>query len=170
MDEKHGVIVVGLTGGFFREIILINLDCEWKSDENGPRLNTRKPATKLRDVCYVSFNPENSKGFILESVDAGVWKWWGLNFEMPSSVLRALTLTFEMPRPLISTITFEVESGKVNYVGHVGATRSKKDKLLSFNVVDDFSFFEPILRAGFADSEIVNKATHYAGFADSEIE
>jgi len=60
--------------------------------------------------------------------------------------------------------------GKVNYVGHVGATRSKKDKLLSFSVVDDFSFFEPILRAGFTDFEIVNKATHYAGFEDSEIE
>ncbi len=170
MDEKHGVIVVGLTGGSFRNVILINLDCDWKSDENGPRLNTRKPATKLRDVCYISFNPEDSKGIMLESVDAGVWKWWGFDFEIPSSIWGALILDIEMPSPLISTITFEVEPGKVNYVGHIGATRSEKDKLLGFAVVDHFSFFEPIIRDGFGDSEIVNKATHYAGFEDSEIE
>ncbi len=168
MDEKHGVIVVGLTGGFFRHIILINLDCEWKSNRDGPRLNTRKPATKLRHVCSVSFNPDDSKGYILESVDAGVWRWWGVGMEMPS-VLSAMFLNIEMPSPLISTITFEVEPGKVNYVGHVGATRSKKDELLSFRVLDNFSFFEPIIRAGVGDSEIVNKATHYAGVGDSEI-
>lgn len=168
MDEKHGVIVVGLTGGFFREIILINLDCEWKSDEDGPRLNTRKPATKLRHVCSVTFNPDDSKGYILESVDAGVWKWWGVGMEAPS-VLNALFLDIEMPSPLISTITFEVEPGKVNYVGHVGATRSEKDELLGFRVLDHFSFFEPIIRAGVGDSEIVNKTTHYAGVGDSEI-
>lgn len=169
MDEKHGVIAVGLTGGFFRHIILTNLDCDWKSNRDGPRLNTRKPATKLKDVCSISFNPEDSKGYILESVDAGVWKWWGVGMEFPS-ILSALFLNIEMPSPLISTITFEVEPGKVNYIGHVGATRSEKDILLSLGVVDHFSFFEPIIRAGFGDSEIVNKATHYAGFEGSEIQ
>ncbi len=169
MDEKHGVIAVGLTGGFFRHIILINLGCDWKSNRDGPRLNTRKPATKLRDVCSITFNPDDSKGYILESVDAGVWKWWGVGMEFPS-ILNALFLNIEMPSPLISTITFEVEPGKVNYIGHVGAIRSEKDILVSFGVVDHFTFFEPIIRAGFRDSEIVNKATHYAGFEDSEIE
>ncbi len=147
---------------------MTNLDCDWKSNKDGPRLNTRKPATKLRHVCSVTFNPDDSKGYILESVDAGVWKWWGVGMEAPS-VLNALFLDIEMPSPLISTITFEVEPGKVNYVGHVGATRSEKDELLGFRVLDHFSFFEPIIRAGVGDSEIVNKTTHYAGVGDSEI-
>ena len=169
MDEKHGVIVVGLTGGFFRHIILINVGCDWKRNRDGPRLDTRKPATKLSDVCSVTFNPDDAKGYILESIDAGVWKWWGVGMEFPS-VLNMLTLNIEMPSPLISTITFEVEPGKVNYIGHIGATRTEKDELLRFGVVDHFSSFEPTIRAGFGDSEIVNKADHYAGIEESEIE
>ncbi len=149
MDEKHGVIVVGLTRSISLErMIMINLDCEWKSNKSSLRLNTRKPATKLRDVCFVGFEPVDSKGYIVESVDAGVWQWWGLE-----GVLGMM--------PLIGTFTFDVEPGKVNYVGHVGATRGEKYKLRGFRVADRFSLLEPKLRARFGDSEIVNKATDY---------
>ncbi len=144
MDEKHGVIVVGLTGGSTTTTIMINLDCEWRSYDNVPVLHGGKAATKLRDVCQFDFKRTDSKGYIVESVDAGVWMWWGAPLSR-----------------LLATITFDVEPGKVNYVGHVGATYSEKGKLLGFTVVDHFSLLEPILRAGFGDSEIVNKATHY---------
>ncbi len=145
MDETHGVIVVGLTRrSLFETIIMINLDCEWKSTDPFPGLNSRKPATKTRDVCYLAFEPEDSKGYIVESVDAGVWKWWGLQ-----------------TRQLITTMTFDVEAGKVNYIGHVAGTYNDRGKLLRFGVTDQYSLLEPIIRAGFGDSEIVNKATNY---------
>jgi hypothetical protein len=158
MDEKHGVIVVGLTRSFWTQIILINLDCDWKSPKPFPHLNSRGSATKLRDVCQLGFVGTDSKGYIVESVDAGVWKWWGL-----------------VRGPLIETITFDVEPGKVNYVGHVAASydevtddfsllepmRGFGPKPLGFRVTDDFSLLEATIRAGFGDAEIVNKATHY---------
>ena len=143
MDEKHGVIVVGLTGGS-TTTIMINLDCEWRSYDKVPVLHGGKAATKLRDVCQFDFERTDSKGYIVESVDAGVWMWWGAPLSR-----------------LLATITFDVEPGKVNYVGHVGTTYSEKGKVLGFTVVDHFSLLEPVLRAGFGDSEIVNKATHY---------
>ena len=148
MDETHGVIVVGLTRSLFNQIIMINLDCEWKSTDPLPRLNSRKPATKIRDVCYLAFEPEDSKGYIVESVDAGVWKWWGIQ----GIVTR---------NRLITTMTFDVEPGKVNYVGHVAGKYNDRGKLLGFGVTDRFSLLESIIRAGFGDSEIVNQATNY---------
>jgi len=149
MDETHGVIVVGLTRRpLIEKIIMINLDCEWKSTDPLPRLNSRKPATKTRDVCYLAFEPEDSKGYIVESVDAGVWKWWGLQDIVTS-------------KRLITTMTFDVEAGKVNYIGHVAGTHNDRGKLLGFGVTDHYSLLEPIIRAGFGDSEIVNKATNY---------
>lgn len=156
MDEKHGVIVVGLTGSIWTQIKLINLDCEWRSYDKIPLLHGGKAATKLRDVCQLEFETTDSKGYIVESVDAGVWKWWGFGgYGMGA---------------LIATITFDVEPGKVNYIGHVGATYNEKGKLLRFGVLDYFSLFDPIMRAGFGDAEIVNKASHYAGFGDAETE
>ncbi len=159
MDEKHGVIVVGLTRSIWTQIILINLDCDWKSPKPFPHLNSRGPATKLRDVCQLEFETTDSKGYIVESVDAGVWKWWGFGgfggYGMGA---------------LIATITFDVEPGKVNYIGHVGATYNEKGKVLGFKVADRFSLFDPIMRAGFGDAEIVNQAAHYAGFGDAKTE
>ena len=150
MDEKHGVIVVGLAqSGFYDVIILINLDCEWKSarfNKARLRLNTRKAATKLRDVCYVGFRPMELKDYMVESVDAGVWQWWGIE---------TIGKT-----PLITTLTFDVDPGKVNYVGHVG-TEYTGGKLVGFSVEDRFSLLEPIIRARFGDAEIVNQTTDY---------
>jgi hypothetical protein len=154
MDEKHGVIVAG--GTQVSKVILINLDCEWRSLRKVPVLHGGKAATKLRDVCEFDFQPSLSKGYIIESVDAGVWQWWGL-----------LSYGYS---PLIETITFDVEPGKVNYIGHFGATSNEKGKPLSFGVMDGFSAIEPIIRAGFGDAEIVNKATHYAGYGDAEVD
>ena len=181
MDEKHGVIVIGMARSIPTKIILINLECEWRSLDKEPVVRGDKAATKLRDICKLVFEATDSKGYIVESVDAGVWMWWGVWYY---AVLKNAAAT-----PLIATITFDVEPGKVNYIGHVGAaTFSKKDvsgdwwagepdadvikgKVLGFGVVDRFSELEPIIRAGFGDSEIVNKATHYAGlFGDAETE
>jgi hypothetical protein len=146
MDEKHGVIVAGLTRRIsFDKIIMINLDCEWKSTDGWPILNRRKPATKLRDVCEATLELTDSKDYLVESVDAGVWKWWGFRGLAGYS-------------GLIQTYTFDVEPGKVNYVGHIRTTH-KDGKLLGFRVEDHFSVLEPRLRAGFGDSEIVNKAS-----------
>ena len=165
MDEKHGVIVIGLTGtSIWERMIMINVDCEWRSPKSvfvslvdkGPALNNRKAATKLRDVCYLGFEPVDSKRYIVESVDAGVWKWWGVEGIVSWS-------------SLIQTTTFGVEPGKVNYVGHIG-TEHVDGKLVGFTLADGFSLLESTLRAGFGDSEIVNKATHYSGFGDAEIE
>ena len=156
MDEKYGVIVVGLTQSIVTNIIVRSLDCEWRGTGFSESLKNSR-ATKLRDVCQFIIDPEDSKGYIVESVDAGVWKWWGL-----------------VKGHLIETITFDVEPGKVNYVGHVAAAYDEVTddfslleskgfgrKPLGFRVTDDFSLLEPILRAGFGDSEIVNKAIHY---------
>jgi hypothetical protein len=157
MDEKHGVIVLGLTQNIFTKIFVISVDCEWKSSDR-PQLKTFSSANKLRDTCWFAIEPEDSRGYIVESIDAGIWRWWGL----------------ERGR-LIETITFEVEPGKVNYVGHVAAAYDEVPddflslepmmgvgrKTLGFRVTDDFSSFEPTIRAGFGISEIVNKATDY---------
>ncbi len=143
MDEKHGVIVVGLARPAFSTIIVKNLYCE------GPA-GLRKGGI---DVCTLMFETADSKGYIVESVDAAVWTWWG----------------FVGPLELIETVTFDVEPGKVNYVGHISVTR-KDGKLIGFRVADHFSSLESTIRAGFGDSEIVNKATHYAGFGDAETE
>ena len=157
MDEKHGVIVAGLTRRIsFDKIVMINLDCEWKSIDGLPILHRRKPATKLRDVCEATLELTDSKDYLVESVDAGVWKWSGIRDLAGYS-------------GLIQTYTFDVEPGKVNYVGHIRTTH-KDGKLLGFRVEDHFSVLEPTLRAGFGDSEIVNQAVHYAGFGDAETE
>ena len=157
IDEKHGVIVAGLTRRIsFDKIIMINLDCEWKSIDGLPILNRRKPATKHRDVCQVSLELADSKDYVVESVDAGVWKWWGIRGT--AGYLN-----------LIQTFTFDVEPGKVNYVGHIRTTH-KDGKLLGFRVEDHFSVLESTLRAGFGDSEIVNQAVHYSGFEDTDAE
>jgi hypothetical protein len=37
-------------------------------------------------------------------------------------------------------------------------------------VLDHFTLFDPIMRAGFGDAEIVNKASHYAGSGNAETE
>ncbi len=159
MDEKHGVIIVGLIRNIrWEKIRMINLDCEWKGTEPFINLDKRKAATKLRDVCEFAFEAVDSKGYTVESIDAGVWKWWGFSADYIRS-----------GSPLITTTTFDIEPGKVNYVGHVGAIY-KNGKRLGLRLVDRFSQFEPIIRAGFGDAEIVNKATHYSGFEDSEIE
>jgi len=151
MDEKHGVIVAGLTRRIsFNKIIMINLDCEWKSIDGLPILHRRKPATKLRDVCEATLELTDSKDYLVESVDAGVWKWSGIMGIMG----------FAGYLSLIQTITFDVEPGKVNYVGHIRTTH-KDGKLLGFRVEDHFSVLEPTLRAGFGDSEIVNQAADY---------
>ncbi len=156
MDEKHGVIVVSLTRSrLWEKVIVINLDCEWKSTDRYPRLNSRKPATKLRDVCFVAFELTDSKGYTIESVDAGVWKWWGAAGVVSGS-------------PRITTNTFDVEPGKINYIGHV-ATANPDGKLrmfgppVGFTLADHFSLIEPILRAGFGDAEIVNMASELPG-------
>ena len=88
--------------------------------------------------------PFDSKGYVVESVEAGVWKWTGF---------RGATGF----RKLLQTITFDVEAGKVNYVGHVG-TRLAEGKLVGFGVSDRFSSLEKEIRAGFVDVEIVNNA------------
>ena len=158
MDEKYGVIVVGLTQSIFTDtFIMMSLDCEWRGTGFSESLKTFSRANKLRDACYFKFEAEDSKGYIVESVDAGVWKWWGL-----------------VRGHLIETITFDVEPGKVNYVGHIAATYDEVTndfslleskgfgrKPLGFRVTDDFSLLEPTIRAGFGDAEIVNKAIHY---------
>ena len=76
-----------------------------------------------------------------------MWKWWGIRGTMGYS-------------GLIQTYTFDVEPGKVNYVGHIRTTRKGivYGKLLGVRVEDHFSVLEPTLRAGFGDSKIVNKA------------
>ena len=61
---------------------------------------------------------------------------------------------------LIDTLTFEVEPGKVNYIGHFWVTHEKRRRV-GFELEDRFPEFEPIIRAGFGESEIVNKATDY---------
>lgn len=151
MDEKRGLIVVGLTlpPGITEKIIMINLDCEWKSIDIFPMLNRRKPANKLKDVCEVAVESTNSKGYTVESVDAGVWKWWGT---APS--------TFRNAAAMIETFTFDVEPGKVNYVGHVRPNH-ENGRLVGLSLTDNFSSFEPKFRRSFGDSEIVNKATDY---------
>ncbi len=156
MDARHGLIVVGLTlpPGNTEKIIMMNLDCDWKSNDPFGRLNSRKPATKFRDVCAVAFETTNSKGYTVESVDVGVWKWWGF---APSVWRNAM--------PMIETFTFDVEPGKVNYVGHV-RPNYENGRLVGLSLTDNFSSFEPIIRSGFGDSEIVNKATQYAGSGD----
>ncbi len=159
MNEKHGVIVVGHTEFNFAKVIVINLGCDFYKFGFGnlpPSANSTKTATKLRDVCVLGFEPADYKGYKIESVDAGVWQWWG-------------TIGAGGLNRVLGTLTFEVEPGKVNYVGHFGTTY-KNGKLIGFAVTDHFSSLESTISAGFGDSEIVNKATHYAGFGDAETE
>ena len=158
MDEEHGVIVVGRTGFNLEKFLIINLGCDFYKFGFGslpPTPNNSKPATKLRDICVLGIDPTSSEGYMIESVDAGVWKWWGV---MGVGISR-----------VIETITFEVEPGKINYIGHFGVTY-KNGKLVGFGVADHFSSLESTIRAGFGESEIVNKATEYPGFENAETE
>ena len=158
MDEKHGVIVVGQTGFNSVKVIIVNLGCDFYTFGFGslpPTANNSKSATKLSDICVLGIEPTDSEGYIIESVDAGVWQWWG-------------TLGPGVGR-VIETITFEVEPGKVNYVGHYRETY-KNGKLMGLEVTDNFSSLESTFRAGFGNSEIVNKATDYPRFGNAEME
>ena len=159
MDERHGLIVVGLTlpPGITEKIIMMNLDCEWNPRHPHLRvLDKRATKSKLKDVCEVAVETTNSRGYTVESVDAGVWKWWGF-----------AASTFSSAKPMIQTFTFDVEPGKVNYVGHVHVRLNfETGRLVGLSLTDNFSSFESIIRSGFGDSEIVNKATQYAGSGD----
>ena len=57
-------------------------------------------------------------------------------------------------------VTFDVEPGTVNYVGHFGATY-QNGRLVGYVAADRFAALESTIRDGFGDSEIANKASHY---------
>lgn len=158
MDEKHGVIVVGQTGFNAARVLIVNLGCDFYGFGFGslpPTANNSKSATKLSDICVLGIEPTDSEGYTIESIDAGVWMWWG-------------TIGPGIAR-VIDTITFEVEPAKVNYVGHYRQSY-KNGKLMGLEVADQFSSLESTILAGFGNSEIVNQAANYSGFADAETE